>query len=121
MYLGQIIEAGPVADVLLSPRHPYTAALCSAAPTLDVLAEPGRPAEVIGARGEPPDPGRPPPGCRFHPRCWFREHVADAARCAGEQPALTVVAAGHAAACHYSQEFRAAASGQPASPGGAND
>jgi peptide/nickel transport system ATP-binding protein len=121
MYLGQIIETGPAADVLLSPSHPYTAALCSAAPTLDVLEQPGQPAEAISARGEPPDPGAPPAGCRFHPRCWFREQVADPARCAQEQPALAIVAAGRTAACHYSQELAGATFRQPANPGGAND
>jgi peptide/nickel transport system ATP-binding protein len=60
MYLGRIVEAGPVADVLLHPRHPYTQALVS------VLNEDsGR--QLLG--GEPPDPTAIPAGCRFHPRC----------------------------------------------------
>jgi peptide/nickel transport system ATP-binding protein len=60
MYLGRIVESGPVADVLLRPRHPYTQALVS------VLSDSpgGRP---LG--GEPPDPTAIPAGCRFHPRC----------------------------------------------------
>jgi peptide/nickel transport system ATP-binding protein len=61
MYLGRIVEAGPVADVLLRPRHPYTQALVS------VLGDgtSGRP--VLA--GEPPDSTAIPAGCRFHPRC----------------------------------------------------
>jgi peptide/nickel transport system ATP-binding protein len=61
MYLGRIVEAGPVADVLLRPRHPYTQTLVS------MLGDggPGRP--LLAA--EPPDPTAIPAGCRFHPRC----------------------------------------------------
>jgi oligopeptide/dipeptide ABC transporter ATP-binding protein len=61
MYLGRIVEAGPVADVLLRPRHPYTQALIS------VLGDGGSGGPVLG--GEPPDPTGIPVGCRFHPRC----------------------------------------------------
>ena len=60
MYLGRIVEAGPVADVLLQPRHPYTQALVSV-----LNEESGR--QLLG--GEPPDPTAIPVGCRFHPRC----------------------------------------------------
>jgi peptide/nickel transport system ATP-binding protein len=63
MYLGRIVEAGPVSDVLLRPRHPYTQALLSVLP--DAARDvPGRP-----LTGEPPDPTKIPAGCRFHPRC----------------------------------------------------
>jgi peptide/nickel transport system ATP-binding protein len=61
MYLGRIVEAGPVADVLLRPRHPYTQALVS------VLGDGGSSGPVLG--GESPDPTAIPAGCRFHPRC----------------------------------------------------
>ncbi|MEU5159347.1 ABC transporter ATP-binding protein [Streptomyces sp. NPDC020875] len=61
MYLGRVVEAGPVETVLTEPRHPYTRAL------LSVLPESPLPATVLS--GEPPDPTRPPPGCRFHARC----------------------------------------------------
>jgi peptide/nickel transport system ATP-binding protein len=63
MYLGRIVEAGPVADVLLRPRHPYTRALISVLPDAS-RDQPGRP-----LAGEPPDPTNIPAGCRFHPRC----------------------------------------------------
>ena len=63
MYLGRIVEAGPVADVLLRPRHPYTQALLSVLPDAS-RDHPGRP-----LTGEPPDPTNVPAGCRFHPRC----------------------------------------------------
>ncbi|MBP2471477.1 peptide/nickel transport system ATP-binding protein [Crossiella equi] len=58
MYLGRIVEAGPVEQVLTSPQHPYTQAL------LSVLGE-----HPTVLRGEAPDPTRIPAGCRFHPRC----------------------------------------------------
>lgn len=60
MYLGRIVESGPAAEVLTSPRHPYTKALLSVLPE-----SPNR----IVLTGEPPDPARIPQGCRFHPRC----------------------------------------------------
>ena len=63
MYLGRIVESGPVADVLLRPRHPYTQALLSVLPDAS-REQPGHP---LG--GEPPDPTKIPTGCRFHPRC----------------------------------------------------
>jgi peptide/nickel transport system ATP-binding protein len=63
MYLGRIVEAGPVSEVLLRPRHPYTKAL------LSVLPDATRDAPGRTLAGEPPDPTRIPAGCRFHPRC----------------------------------------------------
>ncbi|AHH97685.1 ABC transporter ATP-binding protein [Kutzneria viridogrisea] len=61
MYLGRIVETGPVEQVLTAPRHPYTQAL------LSVLPESEREPMVLA--GETPDPSRVPSGCRFHPRC----------------------------------------------------
>jgi peptide/nickel transport system ATP-binding protein len=61
MYLGRIVEAGPVSEVLVRPRHPYTRALISVLPSAD------QEADLLP--GEPPDPTRIPAGCRFHPRC----------------------------------------------------
>ena len=63
MYLGRIVEAGPVSDVLLHPRHPYTQALIS------VLPDASREHSGGALPGEPPDPTNIPAGCRFHPRC----------------------------------------------------
>jgi peptide/nickel transport system ATP-binding protein len=64
MYLGRIVEQGPVETVLAEPRHPYTEALLSAVPTIE---PDGR--EVIRLEGELPSPINPPNGCHFHPRC----------------------------------------------------
>ena len=63
MYLGRIVERGPVDEVLGSPKHPYTQALLSAVPTLDGQRR------VVRLGGELPSPANPPSGCQFHPRC----------------------------------------------------
>ncbi|KIF77040.1 peptide ABC transporter ATPase [Streptomyces sp. 150FB] len=98
MYLGRIVETGPVEQVLTAPQHPYTQAL------LSVLPESG--AEPVVLTGEPPDPSRIPGGCRFHARCQVlgsgaaeRAGVAD--KCRTE--ALPVLAGGESAsvACHF--------------------
>ena len=65
MYLGRIVEEGPVEAVLERPRHPYTRALLSAVPTI----EPETQREVIRLEGDMPSPAAPPSGCHFHPRC----------------------------------------------------
>jgi peptide/nickel transport system ATP-binding protein len=97
MYLGRIVEIGPTEDVLLRPRHPYTKAL------LDVVPEAGGIDRPI-LKGEPPDPTRIPPGCRFHPRCPVVASGQAATlgieeRCRAEDLGLTELAPAHLAAC----------------------
>ena len=65
MYLGRIVEEGPVADVLETPLHPYTRALLSAVPVIDADSK----REIIRLEGDLPSPSSPPQGCHFHPRC----------------------------------------------------
>ena len=65
MYLGRVVEQGPVAAVLQDPRHPYTRALLSAVPVVDPAAR----RAVIRLEGDLPSPAAPPAGCHFHPRC----------------------------------------------------
>jgi oligopeptide/dipeptide ABC transporter ATP-binding protein len=96
MYLGQIVEAGPVGDVLERPRHPYTRALLAAAPRID---EAQRAWSEVQLPGEVGDPRRPPSGCRFRTRCAFA-----APRCADPQH-MEQAAPGHDVACCRWQEL----------------
>ena len=66
MYLGRIVELGPTRQVLSSPQHPYTRALCAVAPRREPAAD-ARRASLLG--GEPGDATAIPAGCRFQPRC----------------------------------------------------
>jgi len=65
MYLGEIVERGPVDAVFEDPQHPYTQALVDAVPTLDPDERGGT--KPLG--GDVPDPADPPSGCQFHTRC----------------------------------------------------
>jgi peptide/nickel transport system ATP-binding protein len=102
MYLGQIVEQGRTADLYTDPRHPYTVSLLSAVPVPDPATETRR--ERIILPGDPPNPASPPPGCRFHTRCWLREQLGNPGRCAAEEPVSQRVSDGHTAACHYADE-----------------
>jgi peptide/nickel transport system ATP-binding protein len=98
MYLGRIVELGPTRRVLTEPMHPYTRAL------LDVVPEAGAVERTL-LKGEPPDPTRIPPGCRFHPRCPALADGRAAAAgkddaCRDLEPPITEVAEGHMAVCH---------------------
>jgi peptide/nickel transport system ATP-binding protein len=66
MYAGRIVEEGSAAELLTTPRHPYSKALVGAFPVVGDPASRGIP---VGLPGDPPDPAARPPGCAFHPRC----------------------------------------------------
>jgi peptide/nickel transport system ATP-binding protein len=92
MYLGEVVESGPVETLWADARHPYTRALLAAMPSLD----PERRTEEAPIAGDPPNPIDPPSGCRFHTRCPHAEGV-----CSAVAPKL--IATGndrHTAACH---------------------
>ncbi len=98
MYLGRVVEIGPTELVLQRPRHPYTRAL------LDVVPEAGGVNRPI-LQGEPPDPTRIPPGCRFHPRCptvasGRARELGIEGRCTGEDLQLSPTGEENFAACH---------------------
>jgi oligopeptide/dipeptide ABC transporter ATP-binding protein len=80
MYLGQLVELAPAADLYAAPRHPYTKALLAAVPEPDPAAQ--RAKQRVPLAGEIPSPANPPKGCRFHTRCPIAEP-----RCAVEAPA----------------------------------
>jgi len=92
MYLGRVCEIGSAESVYRSRAHPYTAALLTAIPSLDVRPR-GRRLSLVG---ELPSAADPPSGCRFRTRC---PHATD--RCAAEEPPLRQVAPDHFVACHY--------------------
>ena len=87
LYLGRLMEIGPAADVVGSPRHPYTEALVSAVPG---QGSRGR----ILLKGDIPNAMNPPSGCVFRTRCPYA--IED---CAATVPALREVAPGHFKAC----------------------
>jgi peptide/nickel transport system ATP-binding protein len=80
MYLGKVVELGPVEAIYGDPQHPYTRALLSARPSMD----PRRRTHEAPIQGDPPNPIDPPSGCRFRTRCPFAEEV-----CARVEPPLT--------------------------------
>jgi oligopeptide/dipeptide ABC transporter ATP-binding protein len=79
LYLGRVMETGPVAQVFGTPRHPYTQALLSAVPSLD----PARRRSRILLAGDPPSATNPPSGCVFRTRCPIA-----IAECAAAVPAM---------------------------------
>jgi peptide/nickel transport system ATP-binding protein len=93
MYLGQIVEIGPVDAIYNRPKHPYTRALLDSRLAIDPLDR----VEQPPLSGDPPNPINPPSGCRFRTRCPFAEEL-----CALKAPALGDAAdrTAHLAACH---------------------
>ena len=90
MYAGRIVETGSVDEVFAAPQHPYTKLLLDSLPVIG-----GDRGVGIAIPGAPPDPGDPPPGCRFRPRCPYSAERCDV------DPPLREVRPGQLAACHY--------------------
>lgn len=95
MYLGRLVEQGPVRDVIRNPQHPYTKGLLAALPRLDDLDAP-----LVPVPGDIPSPLERPTGCVFHTRC----SVAIAGRCNVDIPQFSSVNPAHSAACHVVAE-----------------
>lgn len=91
MYLGQIMELAATEELFGHTLHPYSKALMSAVPRIDLEVK----RERIHLTGEIPSPLNPPSGCSFHPRC---PHATQ--RCKEELPVLRDVGAGHWVSCH---------------------
>jgi peptide/nickel transport system ATP-binding protein len=108
MYLGQIVDVGPAESVFTPPHHPYTEALLSAIPTLDVEARPR-----IKLRGSPPSPSDPPTGCRFHTRC--PRFLGDI--CSSVEPPWQSTNDGQRYRCHIEpQDLESLQAAEPAAP-----
>jgi len=95
MYLGEIVEQGPVETVLAGPRHPYTQSLMSAVPEVESTG----PRTRVRLTGDLPSPLDPPSGCKFHTRCPLAIDI-----CRSRAPQRESVGPGHDAACHRLHE-----------------
>ncbi|MED9959125.1 MAG: ABC transporter ATP-binding protein, partial [Christensenellales bacterium] len=91
MYLGNMMEISPRAELYSNAMHPYTQALLSIAPVADIDHK----HSAIVLKGDVPSPAAPPPGCRFHTRC---PKCMD--KCRTQRPALVDRGGGHLVACH---------------------
>jgi peptide/nickel transport system ATP-binding protein len=96
MYLGNIVELARADELYCNPLHPYTEALLSAVPRTD----PDAIKQHIVLQGDVPSPANPPPGCKFHPRCRYRQEV-----CQQEVPEWRELSDDHWVACHRATEL----------------
>ena len=90
MYAGSIVEHGPVHEIFGRPLHPYAQGLLASIPRVD---QPEK--DLSSIPGSVPDLIRPPPGCRFHPRCPYAMPV-----CKETQPPTTLEGPEHTVACY---------------------
>jgi oligopeptide transport system ATP-binding protein len=90
MYSGRIVELAPTETIFAAAKHPYTQSLLSAVPDIGGR----RVTDTFALDGEPPDPARPPSGCRFRTRCPRAATV-----CAETDPALRPLSAAQSVAC----------------------
>jgi peptide/nickel transport system ATP-binding protein len=91
MYLGQVVEYGPVREILRNPKHPYTVDLLRAVPRLGKTAR----QRLVAIEGSIPSPFQRPSGCPFHPRCTR----AMAGRCDVQMPDITQLGDHHSVRC----------------------
>lgn len=111
MYLGKIMERGPVEEVIFEPLHPYTQALIEAVP----MPDPESTRIEVRIKGEIPSPVNPPSGCRFHTRC--PAFIGDI--CRKVEPPLVEIEKDHYVACHLHTEPQSAGGATSKKKGGA--
>jgi len=93
MYLGQIVEYGSKNQIFDNPKHPYTEALLSAAPSFDPKMRNSKKRVIM--EGDVPSPANPPLGCRFHTRCPLAADM-----CKSIVPVNKEIEPGHFVMCH---------------------
>ena len=96
MYLGRVVEEGPIDDIFHSPRHPYTKALLRSIPTIESEAR----TKLPTITGSIPHPYNRPQGCPFHPRC----ESFMPGRCDAAEPDLLPVSGHQQVSCFLYQE-----------------
>jgi len=96
MYAGRIVEEASIEPIFDDPGHPYTSGLLEAIPNAGSDSAPFRPIP-----GSPPDLARLPQGCRFAPRCRYRQEI-----CVSTPPPMVQIAPGHDALCHFAGEYQ---------------
>ena len=97
MYLGQIVETADKETLFADTRHPYSIALLSTIPKVDVENKVSR----IVLKGDVPSPINPKPVCRFANRCWMSQPI-----CFEQEPELKEVSPGHCVKCHFAEKSR---------------
>ncbi len=95
MYLGQLVETSPSLELFDKPLHPYSKALLSAIPTVDI----DHPKERIKLKGELVSPINPEPGCRFAPRCIYATEACN------KPQTLREILPGHFVSCCRVEEI----------------
>jgi len=98
------VELAARTDLYEESLHPYTQALLSAVPLPNPSVERRRKRIIL--TGDVPSPSKPPPGCRFHTRCWLREKLGNPEICSTIEPEAIEHRPRHWAACHFADEAR---------------
>jgi peptide/nickel transport system ATP-binding protein len=98
MYAAKVAEHASVDSLFTRPHHPYTWGLLGSLPRLDADVE-----RLVQIQGQPPSLLRPPPGCRFHPRCPYVMNI-----CKSEVPQLRPISdePAHLQACHLDEDTK---------------
>jgi len=99
MYMGRIVEQGPMLQLLEKPTHPYLHALLAAVPIPDPVVAKNQ-SQLPLTSLEMSDLSNPPPGCTFHPRCPHAD-----ALCRATVPILRDIDGSHQVACHHAEEI----------------
>lgn len=100
MYLGKIVEIADTDTIFENTSHPYSIALLSAVPKIEL----DKKSQRIVLKGDVPSPMNPGQGCRFAPRCWLAQDI-----CKKQIPELVEVGPNHCVACHFHQDSRKSA------------